>query len=44
MFLQVLLNNLMVKQYELVNTGDRYDNTPLHIAAEMGYLSIARVS
>ncbi|XP_033741695.1 transient receptor potential cation channel subfamily A member 1 homolog [Pecten maximus] len=26
----------------LVNVGDRYDNTPLHIGAEKGYLSIVK--
>lgn len=27
----------------LVDVGDRYDNHPLHIAAQEGYLSIVKV-
>lgn len=28
---------------DLLDGGDRYDNTPLHIASQKGYLSIVEV-
>ena len=29
---------------EIIDKGDRYDNTPLHIAAQKGYVSCVKVS
>ncbi len=39
MTLQVILNDSRSDQ--LIHAGDRHNNTPLHVAAENGFLDIA---
>ena len=40
---QVLLDHRKHKAKKLLMESDRYNNTPLHIAAEKGYIQIVKV-
>ncbi|XP_074658298.1 transient receptor potential cation channel subfamily A member 1 homolog isoform X1 [Tubulanus polymorphus] len=40
--LEVLANHPKATQYGLIDSSDRYDNSPLHIAAMKGYLAIVK--
>ena len=42
-YLQLLLEHISGRDQELIDASDRYDNTPLHVAAENGYLSCVKV-
>ena len=41
--LQVLLDHRKHKTKKLLMESDRYNNTPLHIASEKGYINIVKV-
>ena len=38
------MEHISGKDQELIDASDRYDNTPLHVAAENGYLTCVKVN